>query len=106
MTITLRVGHLHSNGKMERFHKIFKSECVRTQALGGFEETKKIIKGHVHEYNHEWLHSDLNYQIPSDYLKGEEYIKQRLEGRKTTLEQARQDRRQKQNQLRQVVGLA
>ena len=102
----IRVGHPQSNGKMERFHKTLKSECVRTQALGGFEEAKKIIKAYVYEYNHERLHSALNYLTPADYLKGEEHIKQRLEERKTTLEQARQDRRQKQNQLRQVVGLA
>ena len=66
----IRVGHPQSNGKMERFHKTLKSECVRTQALGGFEEVRKIIRTTVHEYNHERLHSALNYLTPSTTSKG------------------------------------
>jgi transposase InsO family protein len=91
-----------SNGKMERFHKTLKSECVRTQALGGLGEARRVIGAYVHAYNHERLHSSLNYLTPSDYLKGEEHIKQRLEERKNALEKARKDRRQKQTQLRQA----
>ena len=102
----IRVGHPQSNGKIERFHKTLKSECVRTQALGGFEEAKKIIKAYVHEYNHERLHSALNYLTPADYLKGEETIKQRLEIRKNALEKARKDRRQRQALLRQETRSA
>ena len=102
----IRVGHPQSNGKLERFHKTIKSECVRTQALGGFEEAKRVIGAYVHEYNHERLHSALNYLTPSDYLKGEEHINQRLEARKNTLEKARLERRQKQNQLRQAARSA
>lgn len=69
-------GHPQSNGKIERFHKTLKSECVRTQALGGFEEGKTIIASYVHEYNNERA---LDYLTPANYLKGEDTIKQRLE---------------------------
>ncbi|MHB8421659.1 MAG: IS3 family transposase [Leptospirales bacterium] len=102
----IRVGHPQSNGKMERFHKTLKSECVRTQALGGFEEAQRVIGSYVHKYNHERLHSALNYLTPSDYLKGEDHIKYRLEVRKTTLGQAREVPRQKQTQLRQAARSA
>ena len=102
----IRVGHPQSNGKIERFHKTLKSKCVRTQALGGFEEAKKIIEAYVHEYNHERLHSALNYLTPADSLKGEETIKQRLEIRKNALEKARKDRRQRQALLRQETRSA
>jgi putative transposase len=90
----IRVGHPQSNGKMERFHKTLKSECVRTQALGGFEEAQRVIGAYVHAYNHERLHSALNYLTPSDDLQGEDHINHRLELRKTTLGQAREVRRQ------------
>jgi hypothetical protein len=43
----------------------------------GFDEAN------VYEYNCKRLHSALNYLTPVDYHKGEEYIKLRLEMRKT-----------------------
>jgi transposase InsO family protein len=97
----IRVGHPKSNGKIERFPKTLKSECVRTQALGGFEEAKTILATYVHEYNYERLHWALNDLTPADTLKGKETIKQRLERRKNALEKARKDRRQRQARLRQ-----
>ena len=101
-----RRGQFQSNGNIERFHKSLKSEYVRTQALGGFEEAKTILAAYVHEYNHERLHSALNYLTPADYLKGEDTIKQRLERRKDALEKARKDRRQRQALLRQETRSA
>ncbi len=102
----IRVGHPKSHGKIERFPKTLKSECVRTQALGGFEEAKTIIEATVHEYNHERLHSALNYLTPADYLKGEDNIKRRPERRKDAPEKARKDRRQRQALLRQETRSA
>ena len=102
----IRVGHPKSHGKIERFPKTLKSECVRTQALGGFEEAKTILAAYVHEYNHERLNSALNDLTPADYLKGEENIKQRLETRRIALEEARKDRRQRQALLRQETRSA
>jgi len=97
----IRVGHPQSNGKIERFHKTLKSECVRTQALGGFEEAKTIIATYVHEYNNERFHWALIDLTPADTLKGEDTIKPRPERRKNALEKARKDRRQRQARLRQ-----
>lgn len=65
----IRVGHPQSNGKLE-----------------GFPKTR------------ERLPSPFNSLAPFDYLKGKDPIKHRLEVRKTSLELARQDHRQKQKQ--------
>ena len=83
-----------------------KSECVRTYALGGFEEAKTIIAAYVHEYNDDRLHSALNALTPADSLKGEETIRGHLERRKDALEKARKDRRQRQALLRQETRSA
>lgn len=40
-------GSSPSNGKMERFHKTLTSECVRTHALGGLKEAKRLIEAYV-----------------------------------------------------------
>ena len=74
--------------------------------MGGFEEAKTILAAYIHEDNHERLHSALNYLTPADYLKGEENIKQRLETRRIALEEARKDRRQRQDLLRQKTRSA
>ena len=93
----IRVGHPQSNGKIERFHKSLKSECIRVSPLGDLEEAREIIKSYVWAYNHERLHAFLNYLTPSDYLKGSEHVTKRLEDRKTALENARTIRRERQN---------
>ena len=73
--------------------------------IGGGQENHQGLRLYV-QPRAASFRPQLSNLTPADCLKGEEHIKQRLEERKTTLEQARQDRRQKQNQLRQVVGLA
>ncbi|MHB8423330.1 MAG: integrase core domain-containing protein [Leptospirales bacterium] len=65
-----------------------------------------MTEAYLHEYNHERLHSALDYLTPSDYLKEEDHIKHRLEVRKTILDQAREDRPQKQIQLCQAARSA
>lgn len=97
----IRVGHPPSNGKIERFHQTLKSECVRTQPLGGLLEAETIIEASVYAYNYEPLHWALYDLTPSDNLEGEAHINHRLEVGKAILEQARQVRRQKQNPIRQ-----
>jgi len=97
----IRVGHPKSHGKIERFPKTLKSECVRAQALGRFKEAKTLIETYVHEYNNERFHWALIDLTPADTLKGEDTIKPRPERRKNALEKARKDRRQRQARLRQ-----
>lgn len=89
-----RVRHPQSNGKIERWHKTIKSECVRRVALGDLEEAREVLVRYVQEYNETRLHSALNYLTPSDYLKGPQHIAGRLAARKAAFEVADRNRRQ------------
>lgn len=61
-----------SNGKIERFHKSLKTECVREQTLNTPEEAKKVIAAYVVKYNEQRLHSSIGYVTPLDKLNGED----------------------------------
>lgn len=89
-----RVRHPQSNGKIERWHKTIKSECVRRVALGSLDEARLILAKYVQEYNETRLHSALNYLTPADYLKGPEHIAARLAARDAAFKEADQRRRE------------
>ncbi len=76
-----------SNGKMERFHKSLKTECVRVQPLDTGEEAKKVIAAYVTEYNEQRLHSSIGYVTPLSKLNGGDVAI--LAGRKEKLAAAR-----------------
>ncbi|MCX7096355.1 MAG: IS3 family transposase [Methylococcales bacterium] len=61
-----------SNGKIERFHKSLKTECVREQSLNTPEEAKKVITAYVFQYNEQRLHSSIGYVTPLAKLNGED----------------------------------
>ena len=88
-----RPRHPQSNGKIERFHKSLKVECIRKKAMGSLEEARILINKYVDEYNNKRLHAALNYLTPSDYLKGEAHILNRLMERKQKLNKARMERK-------------
>ena len=88
-----RPRHPQSNGKIERFHKSLKAECVRRKAMGSLEEARRLIAVYVDEYNNRRLHAALDYLTPSDYLKGEEHIARRLLEREERLQRAREERK-------------
>ena len=43
--------HPQSNGKIERWHKTLKSECIRPQTPLSLEEAKRVVGGYVDYYN-------------------------------------------------------
>ena len=61
-----------SNGKIERFHKSLKAECVREQSLNTPEEAKKVIAAYVFQYNEQRLHSSIGYVMPLAKLNGKD----------------------------------
>ena len=77
-----RVRHPQSNGKIERWHKTVKSECIRRTALGGLEEARAVVAAYVHRYNTQRLHAALGYLTPADALRGAEYMVKRQADRK------------------------
>jgi len=88
-----RARHPQSNGKLERFHKSLKSECVRVTAMTDLEEARQLINVYVEEYNTRRLHSALNYLTPADYLQGPEHVQKRLAERRSALAVAAECRR-------------
>jgi putative transposase len=59
-----------SNGKLERFHKTLKGECLRVQVPLSLDEARRIVTDYVDHYNTERLHSAVGYVTPKDRLEG------------------------------------
>ncbi len=79
-----------SNGKIERYHRTLKSDCIRTKCPLSLEEAKRVVKQFVSDYNDRRLHSAIGYITPSDMLAGKQ--KAIHEERDRKLEEAREDR--------------
>ena len=82
-----------SNGKLERYHKSLKTECVRPKCAETKEEAERNIKEYVTYYNTERLHSAIGYVTPKQMLEGEQ--KTIFKQREIKLADAREKRRQK-----------
>jgi hypothetical protein len=74
-------AHPQSNGKLERFHRTWKTENVRTSAFIGYEDAVKQIGEWIDYYNSKRLHSAINYLTPDDifYGRNKERLAQRTE---------------------------
>jgi putative transposase len=59
-----------SNGKIERFNKSYKTECVREKVPLSLEDAQRITTGYVTHYNEARLHSAIGYVTPQDKLLG------------------------------------
>ena len=79
-----------SNGKIERWHKILKSECIRKKTPLSLEEARQVVTDYVDHYNHERLHSAIGYITPVDKLNGK--AESIFADRKLKLAQARERR--------------
>jgi transposase InsO family protein len=79
-----------SNGKIERFHKSIKSECIRPRTPLDLGDAKRIVGEYVIHYNEVRLHSAIGYITPKDHLAGRGPTIQTERDRK--LETARQHR--------------
>ena len=82
-----------SNGKLERWHKSLKSECIRPGVPLTLEDARRLIERYVEHYNTVRLHSAIGFVTPADMLAGRQNEIHATRDRK--LEQARQ-----QGQLR------
>jgi len=59
-----------SNGKIERWHKSVKGECISSKYFGTLEQAAEVIQGYIDYYNMERLHSAIGYVTPYDMLCG------------------------------------
>lgn len=89
----ISVGYPQSNGKIERFFKTAKEECIRRNSFLSIDDARRIIDRYIDQYNYERLHSAINYVTPYDMLTGRKKLI--LEERREKLENARRIRKEK-----------
>jgi len=89
--------YLQSNGKLERWHKSLKSECIRPGTPLSLEDAKRLIQQYVDRYNSVRLHSAIGYVTPKDMLTGRQDAIHAERDRK--LEEARQQRQLRRRQV-------
>ena len=82
-----------SNGKLERFHKSYKSECVRPKTPLSMDDAKRETDKYVNHYNNERLHSAIGYIAPADKLNGRDQMI--FDERKRKLTEAQERRKTK-----------
>jgi len=92
-----------SNGKIERWHRTIKGDCIRTQTPLSLEDARRLVAGYVAYYNHTRLHSAIGYVTPKEKLDGKE--KAIFAGRDRKLEAAR-ERRKAQRRAAREASLA
>ena len=79
-----------SNGKLERWHKSLKSECIRPGTPLSQQDAERLTQQYVDHYNNVRLHT------PMDMLAGRQKGIQAARDRK--LEEARQKRQLRRQQ--------
>lgn len=85
-----------SNGKIERYHRTIKSECIRPLTPLSLEDARRIVGNFVTTYNTVRLHSAIGYVTPADMLAGRAPAIHDERDRK--LADARQRRKERRNQ--------
>jgi putative transposase len=63
-----------SNGKIERWHKTIKQDCIRPGVLLTMEDANQTIAKFVSHYNYKRLHSAIGYVTPADKLGGNDKL--------------------------------
>jgi putative transposase len=59
-----------SNGKIERWHKTLKGDCIRVKVPLALDDARRIVADYVAHYNNVRLHSAIGYVTPKDRLAG------------------------------------
>jgi putative transposase len=85
-----------SNGKIERWHKSLKGECIRPGTPLSLEDVRRLVQGYVEHYNNVRLNSAIGYITPKDMLAGHQQEIQADRDRK--LEAARKQRQIRRQQ--------
>ena len=85
-----------SNGKIERYHRTIKGDCIRDRHIESVEDAGRIVSDYVTHYNEVRLHSAIGYVTPHTKLAGKE--REVFNARDQKLEAARETRRQRRQQ--------
>ena len=79
-----------SNGKIERWHKSLKGECIRPGTSLSLEDARRLVQGYVEHYNNLRLNSAVGSITPKDMRAGRQQKIHAERDRK--LEEARKQR--------------
>jgi transposase InsO family protein len=90
-----------SNGKIERWHKTLKGECIRPGTPLSLADARRIVARYVEHYNTVRLHSAIGYVTPQDKLDGRAEAIQIERDRKLAL--ARERRKTKRQAARALA---
>lgn len=90
-----------SNGKLERYHRTIKGDCVRPAEFATAELARSGVAKYVEHYNTVRLHSALGYVSPADKLAGKEQEIYNARDRK--LAAARERRAARRREARRVA---
>ena len=90
-----------SNGKIERWHKSLKQECIRPLTPLTLDDARRLIQTYVDRYNTVRLHSALGYVTPQDRLAGRQAEIHAARDRK--LEEARRQRQLRRQQTASLM---
>jgi transposase InsO family protein len=90
-----------SNGKIERFHRTIKGDCIRPQTPLSLEDARRLVADYVEHYNTVRLHSAIGYVSPLAKLEGRD--KAIFDERDRKLEVARERRKEKRQAARQAA---
>lgn len=85
------VAYPQSNGKIERFNKTIKNECLTKESFIDFDDATKQISSYINFYNTKRLHSAISYLTPEDVFLGRE--KERIKIRCIKLNKAKTARK-------------
>ena len=85
-----------SNGKIERWHKSLKGECIRPGTPLSLDDARRLVEGYVDHYNNVRLNSATGCTTPKDMLAGRQQEIHAERDRK--LEVARKQRRLRRQQ--------
>ena len=80
-----------SNGKIERWHRSMKSECIRPGTPLSLEDARRLVEAYVRHYNEVRLHSAIGYLTPADKMAGRD--KEIFAARDRKLDEARARRK-------------
>lgn len=90
-----------SNGKIERFHRTIKGDCIRTETPLCLEDARRVVGRYVEHYNTVRLHSAIGYITPQAKLEGRD--KEIFAARDRKLEAARERRKQERQAQREAT---
>jgi transposase InsO family protein len=92
-----------SNGKIERWHKTLKGDCIRVRVPLSVEDARRIVAEYVTYYDTVRLHSAIGYITPKDKLDGRaDAIFAERDRKLTEARERRKQRRQTEQEHRQA----